>query len=184
LEEITNHAHAINRYVDDDFWHKGNFQVQFSTDPADWKKGLVPFLMARADDVRQQLEAIDKGTFPRGPHQPVKEASYETCVDWHTTEAPVVVCYNDCLYDGCYKANWQISRQCIEKTGTCIHGTYDPECKGIREGDQYPGMESPRNSTGLDTFCINTYGAFPVKASICPPPDQDWYSFDDYNTVE
>jgi CotH kinase protein len=188
-EEITNHAHAIHRYVQDDFWHiTGTFQVQFSTDPADWKQGVVPFLMARVEDIRQQLAAIDEGTMPRGPHQQVKEANYETCVDWHSTNAPSVSCYNDCLYDGCHKPNWHTAHQCIdEKTGTCIHGTYDLACRGIRDGDQYPGMESPRNSTGLDTFCVNPYGAFPVKASICPPPpppDQDTYNFDAYNKVE
>jgi hypothetical protein len=195
LEEITNHAHAIHRYVQEDFWHVGNsFLLQFSTDAADWKKGVadwkqgvVPFLMARVEDVRQQLTAIDEGTIPRGPHEPVKEANYETCVDWHATKAPEVSCYNDCLYDGCYKANWFITHQCIKETGSCIHGTYDLECRGIREGEQYPGMESPRSSTGLDTFCIKPYTAFPVKASICPPPpppDQDKYNFDNFNMVE
>jgi hypothetical protein len=186
-EEITNHAHAIHRFVRNDFWHSGSFRAQFSTDPADWKQGEVPFIMARVEDVRQQIEAIDQGTIPRGPHLPVKEASYETCADWRATEAPEVACYNGCLYDGCHKANWHIAHQCIEETGTCIHGTYDLRCRGVREGEQYPDMESPRTSTGLDTFCINPYGAFPVKASICPPPpppDEDRYNFDDYNLVD
>jgi hypothetical protein len=170
LEEITNHARAIYQYVNDDFYQSGNFRVQFSTDPADWEKGLVPFLLARANDVRQQLAAIDGGTMARGPHQPVKEANYETCVDWHIAKAPTVGCYNDCLYEGCHMANWQLSHQCIEETGTCIHGTYDPECRRIPEGKQYDGMESPRPSTGLDTFCVNTRKPFTIKASVCPPP--------------
>jgi hypothetical protein len=182
-DEITNHAHVIHRYVKDDYWRKGNFRVQFSRDPADWKKGLVLFLMARVESVRQQLAAIDDGTIPRGPHELVKEANYETCVDWHTTEAPVVACYNDCLYEGCHMAYWHMSHYCIEETGTCMHVAYDPECWGIPEGEQYPGMESPRASTGLDTFCINTREPIPIKASFCPPPpppDQDIYNFDEY----
>jgi hypothetical protein len=149
-----------------------------------WEKGLVPFLLARANDVRQQLAAIDGGTMARGPHQPVKEANYETCVDWHIAKAPTVGCYNDCLYEGCHMANWQLSHQCIEEIGTCIHGTYDPECRGIPEGKRYDGMESPRPSTGLDTFCVNTREPFTIKASVCPPPpppDQDRYNFDAYN---
>jgi hypothetical protein len=175
LEEITNHARAIYPYVRDDFWYVGgNYPVQFSTNPDDWqgniRQPLVPFLLARVADVREQLNAMDNRTFPRGPHQLVQEEIYEECVDWRSTQPPEVVCYNDCLYDGCYENYWQVSHECIAETGTCIHGTYDIDCRGIREGEQYPGMEAVRQSTGLETFCMNPHGLYPIKASICPEP--------------
>jgi hypothetical protein len=175
LEEINNHARAIYPFVRDDFWYiGGNYPIQFSTNPNDWqgniRQPLIPFLLGRVEDVREQLQAMDEGTFPRSPHQANKEAIYEECVDWRSNQPPAVACYNDCLYDGCYENYWQVSHQCIAETGTCIHGTYDIDCRGIREGEQYPGMESVRESTGLATFCLNPNGLYPIKASICPDP--------------
>lgn len=56
---------------------------------------FVPFLLARVEDIREQLKAMDDGNFPRGPHQPVKEAIYEECVDRRSTQPPEVACDNE-----------------------------------------------------------------------------------------
>ena len=193
LEEVHNHVTSIYRYVREDYWYMGGeFQIQFSMDGNDWdhswRQPIVPFLVARVADVREQLKAIDAGTMPRGPHQAVQIEPYEKCVDWRNSTPPAEpVCYNDCLYEGCYMNYWEVTHKCVEEIGTCIHGTYDINCRGIKEGEQYPGMESPREMTGLDTFCQRPYGLNPIKASVCPPPpppDQDMMNFNYWYKVK
>ena len=178
IDEILEHARAIYPFVADDFWYVGgNYELQFSTDPEDWngdfRQPLVPFLIGRVQDVRDQLAAMDAGTYPRGPHQEIKEDIYEECVDWRSHQAADVACPNNCLYEGCYQNYWQMSHHCLEDSGTCVHGTYDDRCRGVVEGGQYPGMESPRETTGLETFCLDSWSLFPIKASVCPPPPKN-----------
>jgi CotH kinase protein/Lamin Tail Domain len=187
LEEVHNHVTAIYRYVREDYWYMGGeYPAQFSMDGSDWdhswRQPIVPFLVARVDDIREQLKALDAGTIARGPHLAVPVEPYEQCVDWRNISQapPEPACYNDCIYEGCYMNYWEVTHKCIEETGTCLHGTYDISCRGIKEGEQYPGMESPRAMTGLETFCMRPYGLQPIKASVCPPPpppDQDSLNF-------
>ena len=173
IEEMSNHAQAIQDDVTQDFWSTGGvyYSQELSPDASGWNSPQMPFLpmlKARAEDVYSQLEALDAGTFPRGPHLEVNTEPDEKCVDWRTTEPPAPICYEDCEYAGCLKVGWTVPAFCDERTATCYHGDYDVKCKGLAVGDRYDGMENREG--GFATFCsVEIDGVTPIKASECPP---------------
>lgn len=184
VEEMTQHAQAIQGDVAEDFWSNGGiyYENELSPNASEWNVSamgilgaqlpLLPVIKARTAEVRAQLEALTAGTFPRGPHLEQGVEPAETCVDWRTTEAPSSACYESCQYDGCFMTDWIIPGFCDVNTSTCIHGDYDEQCRGIFDGMRYEGMENRED--GRETFCINTIVAGglgePAKSSFCPPP--------------
>jgi hypothetical protein len=101
IEQIQEHGKAIRDDTKRDFWSKGSahlFEDNLKNDPTLWNKNinridgrpvlpLLPLYAARVMDVRNQLEAIAQGTFPRGiPNTTPPVERYEFCVDWRSTE--------------------------------------------------------------------------------------------------
>jgi hypothetical protein len=178
VEEMTQHAQAIQDDVTQDFWSSGGiyFDNELSPDASEWNATtssitaqfpFLPLLKARTAAVQEQLKAIDEGTFPRGPHLEQTVESLEKCVDWRTTEPPSTACYQNCQYEGCAIFGWTIPGFCDESSGTCIHGDVDEQCQGISDGSRYDGMENRED--GRETFCINAAG-LPTSSSQCPSP--------------
>lgn len=173
------HAAAIKEDVAEDFWSRGgaNFDAELTPD-APWNTTnsiteqfpFLPLLKARTESVREQLAAIDAGTFPRGPHLEQGVEPWETCADWQSTEPPPTACFQNCRYEGCFKFGWTIPGVCDQATGTCIHGNWDQECQGVADGGRYEGMENRED--GSPTFCLTSIG-FPSKVSVCPAPSED-----------
>lgn len=128
---------------------------------------FLPLLAARVASVREQLEAIDAGTFPRGPHLKKEVESWEQCVDWRTTAPPASACYQNCFYEGCATLGLAITGFCDETTASCFLGELDRQCEGIADGERYEGMATRED--GSETFCSSA-GGFPAKVSFCPPP--------------
>lgn len=177
VDEMSRHAQALQADVAQDFWSSGGiyYHEELSPDAADWdtpQLPLLPLLKAREEQVRSQLEAIDAGTFPRGPHLDVGVEPFETCVDWRSEEPPASVCERECNYKGCLHPGWVLPSFCEEATGTCYHGDYDVQCEGIDNLQQYEGMENRED--GRATFCtVGADGFTPIKASECPIPGDD-----------
>jgi hypothetical protein len=178
VEEMTQHAQAIQDDVTQDFWSSGGiyFDNELSPDASEWNATtssitaqfpFLPLLKARTAAVQEQLKAIDEGTFPRGPHLEQTVESLEKCVDWRTTEPPSTACYQNCQYEGCAIFGWTSPGFCDESSGTCIHGDVDEQCQGISDGSRYDGMENRED--GRETFCINAAG-LPTSSSQCPSP--------------
>jgi len=178
IEEMMQHAAAIKEDVIEDYWSDGgiHFDAELSPDASEWNTNttllisqppFLPLLKARVAAVREQLEAIDAGTFPRGPHLSREVESWEQCVDWRTTEPPASACYQNCQYEGCALPGLSISGFCDENTATCFQGDLDEQCEGIADGERYEGMENRED--GRETFCVGAIG-FPSKVSLCPPP--------------
>jgi hypothetical protein len=94
IKQIREHGKAIQQDVTVDDWSQGGvyFEDNIKTDPTLWNKKdakfpLLPLYAARVTDVRNQLEALDNGTFPRGPHLDTPVEPNEVCVDWRSTTA-------------------------------------------------------------------------------------------------
>jgi len=166
VEELMEHAAAIQEDVAQDFWSSGGifYDQELSPDASNWDTDqfpLLPLLQARVEEVEAQLAAIDAGTFPRGPHvgqAPVEP--WETCVDWRLAEPPVDAC-GGCEYDGCLEPTWTVPFYCEPSNGICYHGDEDAQCAGLAIGGRYDGMED-------GTFC-SIAGDIPIKTSQCPP---------------
>lgn len=89
IDEMMNHGQAIESYVPSDFWSTRGYYFPFEKTPnaSLWNistRPFLPFLAARTKEVLQQLEALDSGTFPRGPHLDTPVESDELCVDWRS----------------------------------------------------------------------------------------------------
>ena len=168
IVEIQNHASAIESTVKESFGGGANFDRELSPDAASWDSGtfpLLPTMKARGEEVQKQLDALDAGTFPRGPQPGVRNRNepWEMCVDWELAEPDTAPCENGCQYDGCLMPEWEVPGFCDEGTGKCFHGTDDERCIGIADGDMYPGMV---DRDGLPTFCRFAAGVA-VSTSEC-----------------
>eukprot|EP00797_Seminavis_robusta_P004991 Sro1328_g263170.1 Spore coat protein (372) ;mRNA; r:7193-8308 len=177
VDELQEHAAAQESYVKDDFWSFFGvfYSNELTPESAKWKEEvpnfpLLPTMKARAEDVRAQLEAIDSGTFPRGPFVGVHgdNEPWEPCADWRLTEPNRTSCAEECMYYGCSMPDWTVESYCDEETGKCYHGNYDEQCRGVFDGFKYTGME---DVDGRETFCRFTKGV-PVKTSECPAPGE------------
>ena len=87
--------------------------------------------------------------------------------DVDATEANRSACPQECFYAGCHNEEFTIPSFCDEETGKCYHGDQDERCKGLYDGEQYPGMEDTED--GRPTFCRFAKGV-PVKTAECPAP--------------
>jgi hypothetical protein len=89
LAEMKAHAAAIKSSVRADPYSFGNdYSREVSGTP--WPEGaktgtLLGFLKQRAAIVKEQLQALDAGSFPRMPD---KVQDWETCQDWRSTKPP------------------------------------------------------------------------------------------------
>ena len=170
MEEIQSHASAMESTVKElSFGGGASFDSELSPDAASWDSGtfpLLPFMKARAEEVQKQLDALDDGTFARGPQPGVRARNepWETCADWELSEPDTSACEEGCKYEGCFMSGWTVESFCDEGTGKCYHGTEDDRCSGIADGDAYAGME---DRGGMKTFC-RIAGGIPVKTSECP----------------
>jgi hypothetical protein len=172
IEQIQHHGQAIKNEVALDYWSEGGayFDVNLSLDPTLWNKDqmspLLPLYVARVADVREQLDALERGTFPRGnPFSGDTTQGVDPearCVDWHSTGCP-----DNCVYEGCDRPDWAISSYCMIEYDRCYHGDVDYMCNGVSNWDQYNGMENRED--GSATFCHDFGdGSGPIKMSACP----------------
>ena len=172
LQETQEHAAAIDQYVRPDFYANwGQFyDEELSPDAANWKEDwrfpLLPFLKARAEDVKNQLDAIDAGTFKRGPHVGSlgDNEALEICPDWRSEEADRSKCHKQCYYEGCHMEGYTIESFCDEYTSKCLHGNEDERCGGIRDGETYPGFVG--DGSGRIQYCKFAAGV-PVLVTEC-----------------
>eukprot|EP00797_Seminavis_robusta_P004995 Sro1328_g263180.3 (377) ;mRNA; r:11264-12394 len=179
IAELEEHQAAQEKFVRKDFWSVFGafYSLEKTTESANWEEEedrypLLPTMKARAEDVRAQLAAIDAGMFPRGPHGVGVNGDYEAwepCPDWRSQQVNATMCEQSCKYYGCDMPGWTVQSHCDELTGTCYHGDYDEQCRGVHDGEQYPGMENTED--GRETFCRFAAG-FPVKAAECPAPGE------------
>jgi len=172
LEQVQNHALILEQVVPEtpsyvtyayetslngSYWDAEVFPG-FKTHP------FLPFLVARGDEVVQQLSALDNGTFPRGPHLPVKVELHEQCVNWRS-EADESPCYKNCQYDECQFGGNSFFEDayCNAKTGDCYHRISDQKCAGVADLGQYDDMQK---FTGSDEqpFCFMGM----AKSAKCP----------------
>jgi len=177
IDELTELQAAQDPFVREDFWSVFGtfFDKELSPDASNWEEEedrfpLLPTMKARAADVLAQLDAIDAGTFPRGPHEIGAlgdNEPLEYCPDWRMEEYNSTGCELGCKYDGCHELGWTVESFCDEDTATCIHGDYDEQCRGILDGQQYPDMAD--TDDGRKTFCRIAEGV-PIKAAECPAP--------------
>lgn len=168
VEEMTRHVKAIQSDVADDWRTLGGayFGNELSVDASEWytpqrewyypQLTLFPLLKARAAEVRAQLQALDEGTFPRGPHL---AKQVEPRVDWRTEEPPPSPCFEGCKYEGCFVSDWTIQGLCDVQTGLCYHGDYDEQCRDIPDFQRYDEMEN--RADGRETFCIVFFSRHP-----------------------
>jgi len=169
IAEIENHAALMQSTITEDMSFGEFYQRELSPDASSWDAGtfpLLPFMKARAESIQQQLDAIEDGTFTRGP-QPgalAPNEPWETCADWELDEPNTSPCNEGCQYDGCAVSGWEVESFCDEATGTCYHGEMDERCLGVADFDTYSGMQD-RN--GMATFCRYAAG-LPIKTSECP----------------
>jgi hypothetical protein len=168
IEQIQLHGQAIREEVVLDDWSKGGiyFDDNLSLDPTLWYGDevfpLLPLYTARVADVRQQLEALDRGTYPTlDTTQSVDPEAY--CVDWRSMGCP-----DDCVYDGCDQPDWAVSSYCMSDLSQCYHGDVDYNCNGVPDWEQYDGMENRED--GTKTYCYDFVGDGngPIKISACP----------------
>jgi len=122
--EVLAHAKALQPLVGDDPFAKSkrlDYSREVSAQP--WAAGeksgpVLSFLTQRGESVKMQLDAWDKGKFPRAPGQVPAE---ESCQDWRTTEqaAAAKVTSDKFVYDPvlCPKE----LRDCKEAAGCYIH---------------------------------------------------------------
>jgi len=174
LGVLQKQIEAIKDDAEQDYWTPpGVFEkFEMSQEPADWEQeGLpwIPFLKARAEQIRLQLKALDDGSFPRGPHLEIPVEPEEQCADWRSTEPVITGCYQNCLYEGCYQEGWLVPGFCDLMTNQCVHAEVDPGCEDIADGARYDGME---NRGDMETTCFSIAGQ-PAMVSTCPPPPND-----------
>jgi len=183
LEQVQNHALSLEKVVPEDPFYF-TYHYETSLDPDNWEGDffgliktypLLPFLVARGNEVLKQLAALDNGTFPRGPHLPVKVEPHELCVDWHS-EVDESPCYKNCKYEGCqqgsqtgeFDLNMEFFLRCDALTGDCYHGYPDEKCAGIPMGEQYDGITSDFEGSDEIPVCA----MFGFKAELCPKPEE------------
>ena len=173
-EQMTNHINATRPFINKDIYGAFGAYVgnEMSLDAASWREGateqfpLLPTMKARGIDVKAQLDAIDAGTFKRGPIIGMSDNEpWEVCSDWRETEPPKSNCELGCQYEGCHMPGWTVQSYCDEEAGICYHGDVDERCENIAEGARYVGMESRLD--GSLTFCRYAQG-IPVATSECP----------------
>lgn len=178
-EQVRDQLRAHDADAREDYWSLGGIyrDLEFSQDPSDWKQErpifpLVPLMKARAQDVRQQLEAIDIGTYPRGPHGVGLAGKYdplEQCVDWHLEEPDIQEdCPQNCRYEGCHVPGWTVASHCNKDIKVCYHGDWDPMCTGISDLGSYEGIEEIH---GQRAFCVSING-IPSRLAACPAPGE------------
>lgn len=174
IEQIQAHAAAQKEYVLPDFWSffGAFYDKELTPDSAKWDEEddrfpLLPFMKARAEDVRAQLKAIDEATYPRGPFVGINgdNEPLEACPDWRSEEADQSACPGGCNYRGCEQPDWTIPSYCDEEKGICVHGDYDERCRGVEDEFGYIGIEDTPD--GRKTWCRYTKGV-PVKVAECP----------------
>ena len=174
IEQMTNHVNSIRKYASKDIYGVFGIYIaaELSPDAAEWTAGitgqfpLLPTMKARGEDVKAQLDAIEAGTFQRGPIVGATEnEAWEVCADWRETEPKTSNCELGCKYDGCHMPGWTVESYCNEQTGICYHGDYDENCQSIADGLKYPGMDDRMD--GSMTFCRYARG-LPVATSACP----------------
>jgi hypothetical protein len=168
IEQIQQHGEAIRDEVALDYWSEGGayFDVNLSLDPTLWYEDavfpLLPLYVARVADVRQQLQVLERGTYPTlDTTQDVNPEAL--CVDWRSMGCP-----DDCEYEGCGNGqDWAVSSYCMDDLSQCYHGDVDDECNGILNWYRYVGMENRED--GTETFCFDFgNGSGAVKISACP----------------
>lgn len=170
IDSLESHIKMIESDVREDYWSSpGSFDIELSTNAMDWDREAaslpwIPFLKAREAEIRIQLDAIDAGTFPRGPHLEVGVEPQELCVDWRSTEPFKKECFLGCKYEGCHETGWIVPSFCDVNSGVCSHGNAEPKCANVPDGGRYEGME--RDILGV---CWNVEGT-PTLMSDCPSP--------------
>lgn len=167
LDEIQNHALALANDVKDDPFFGVPYEIQTSRNSSDWNATFfgmpidpfLPSLVARTEEVQKQLQALDDGTFPRGPDE--IEAD-EFCVDWRLTE-PDYVCPMNCKYEGCHDPELHIPSRCDKNTKSCYTGEADEKCRDVELFGRYEDMEG-------NSFCAFDWTT-PIKVTSCPDPN-------------
>ena len=161
-QEIENHGRALQADVISDAWnafYSHDYAIELSSSAPWYSEGnpLLVVLRARFEDVKDQLEASDDGSY-------AQVASEEVCLDWRGDDIAPDSCYNNCQYEGCYEPYWTVPGVCDANfTGLCYHGEYDENCTLIPNGETYPGMP-PRGDEIV--FCQES-----VRLSACLPPE-------------
>ena len=164
LQEIANHAAAIEQDVVNDPWntfYSHDYSSELSSTAAQWYSPGIPLLAvlrARVDDVLSQLDALNAGNYSTAPVE-----AEEVCVDWRGDDLVPDSCYNNCEYDGCYEPSWTVTGACDLITGICYHGQLDENCEGIPNGETYAGIEQRE---GEEVFCQEM-----VALSACLPAE-------------
>jgi hypothetical protein len=162
LQEIANHAAAIEQDVVSDPWntfYSHDYSSELSSTAAAWYSPGNPFLAvlrARVDDVLSQLDALNAGNYSDATVE-----AEQVCIDWRGENLVPDSCYNNCEYDGCYEPSWTVTGVCDMSTGICYHGQHDDNCAGIPNGETYSGMEQRE---GGAVFCQDM-----VALSACLP---------------
>ncbi|CAB9516486.1 spore coat protein CotH [Seminavis robusta] len=173
VQELQDHIQAQDVDVRNDSWSAGGifYDAEQSPEASQWNDSIpnfpfLPTMKARAASVREQLDAIADGTFPRGAHGVGLGGDYEmweSCPDWRLTEAPGSECPQSCRYEGCHTPGWIVESSCDVASKTCVRGNFDPLCNGVPDGGRYEGMEE-----GPGIVCFNVNG-FDTKMESCPP---------------
>lgn len=164
MQEIVNHAAAIQQDVTPDAWntyYSHDYSTELSPTAAQWYEAgfpLLSVLRSRKYDILKQFDALDMDN-----HTKYQVEADDVCVDWRGDNVIPDSCHNNCQYDGCYEPSWTVSGTCDTATGICYHGQLDENCAGIPNGDTYPGIEQRE---GEAVFCQDM-----VALSACLPAE-------------
>mmetsp|Transcript_45226 Transcript_45226/g.110175 ORF Transcript_45226/g.110175 Transcript_45226/m.110175 type:complete len:983 (+) Transcript_45226:54-3002(+) len=174
LDQIYNHLLAIKDEVAKDDWNDFAFYFE-SLELSQGDKWLhdifgtkyvplLPAMRARSAEINKQLEAISAGTIPRTNDgiDPI-----EVCVNWEATEARVTICPENCLYEGCFRDDFDVKGFCSPDDGKCYHGMSDIKCDGIPNTQQYIGIARFEDSDKA-AFCWFDPTIGPLKLAECP----------------
>ena len=172
LDQIANHLLAVADYVKEDPWNDlaPFFDLERAEEDTWWHDlfgfqyvPLLPALKVRSADIMQQLEALESDAVPRDLDD-ISEG--EVCVSWKATDARESPCPDGCLYEGCFRDEFDISHFCDVDTGMCFHGVSDPNCDGVAAGMPYEGIVPLHNEK--ESFCWNDPGIGAARISECP----------------
>ena len=161
------HLAALKDLVAEDPW--GDYAPLFeSVEMAEGESWIIeyppgvaflPALRARISGVREQLKALEAGTYPRSSIEEYNKG--ETCVDWTTESAPDFACPNNCFYEGCGGGVAEIP-MCDPQNNTCFSVEYGfSGCIDVPDGELVPGGDG-------SAFCLSNEGS-PIKVTPCPP---------------
>jgi len=82
-------------------------------------------------------------------------------------EESAVGCPDNCMYDGCYRADFTVPGICDPTSNRCVHGIADDKCEGVTNLQGYDGIT---NFEGSDQapFCWSDPMSGTLKMALCP----------------